>query len=138
MRTSKACSAALASLLVATALTPFAASAQSQLDTSEAQAFVGLWDLAIQSEMGPFNIDLEIADRAGKVAAVLGSPDMGSQEVTEITRQGEGLLLRYEFNQQGQIIPILLTLTREGEALDAAINVGDGMFTATGIATRAD
>jgi hypothetical protein len=88
--------------------------------------------------MGPFSLDLEIADREGKVAAVLGSPEMGSQEVTDITRQGEGLLLRYEFNQQGQIIPLSLTLTPQGEALAAAVNVGDGMFTATGTATRSD
>jgi hypothetical protein len=130
--------AALTSLLVATAFVPFTASAQSQLDTSEAEAFVGQWDLAIQSEMGPFSLNLEIADRGGKVGAVLGSPDMGSQEVTDITRQGESLLLRHEFNQQGQVIPIALTLVPEGEALDAAINVGDGMFTATGTATRSD
>ena len=130
--------AAIASFLVTTVLLPSTASAQSQLDTSDAQAFVGSWDLAITSEMGPFNIDLEIADRGGKVAAVMGTPEMGSQEVTDITRQGEDLLLRYAFNQQGQIIPISLTLTPQGEALGAAVNVGDGMFTATGTATRAD
>jgi hypothetical protein len=130
--------AVLTTALVATALVPFAASAQSQLDTAEAEAFVGQWDLAIQSEMGPFSLDLEIADRGGKVAAVLGSPEMGSQEVTDITRQGEGLLLRHEFNQQGQIFPLSLILTPQGEALNAALNVADGMFTATGTATRSD
>ena len=130
--------AVTASLLASAVLLPSTASAQSQLDTAEAQAFVGSWDLAITSEMGPFNIDLEIADRGGKVAAVMGTPEMGSQEVTDITRQGENLLLRYEFNQQGQIIPISLTLTPQGEALGAAVNVGDGMFTATGTATRSD
>jgi hypothetical protein len=138
MRTTQIRGGAVALLLVAAASVPSAASAQSQLDTSEAQAFVGQWDLAITSEMGPFSIDLEIADRGGKVAAVMGTPEMGSQEVTDITRQGEDLLLRYEFNQQGQVIPISLTLSPQGEALNAAVNVGDGMFTATGTATRAD
>ena len=138
MRTFHARNAAIASLLASAVLLPSTASAQSQLDTAEAQAFVGSWDLAITSEMGPFNIDLEIADRGGKVAAVMGTPEMGEKEVTDIKRQGETLLLRYEFNQQGQIIPISLTLTPQGEALGAAVNVGDGMLTATGTATRAD
>jgi hypothetical protein len=138
MRAFQMRNAAITSLLLVTVFLPSTVSAQSQLDTSEAQAFVGNWDLAITSEMGPFNIDLEIADRGGKVAAILGTPDMGSQEVTDVTRQGEDLLLRYQFNQQGQIIPISLTLTPAGEALGAAVNVGDGMFTATGTATRAD
>ena len=138
MRAFHARNAVIASLLASAVLLPSTASAQSQLDTAEAQAFVGTWDLAITSEMGPFNVDLEIADRGGKVAAVMGTPEMGAQEVTDITRQGETLLLRYEFNQQGQIIPISLTLTPQGEALGAAVNVGDGMFTATGTATRAD
>jgi hypothetical protein len=129
---------ALCAAVLTVLLGPLSASAQSQLDTAEAQAFVGQWDLAIQSEMGPFSLDLEIADRGGKVTAVLGSPEVGSQEVTDITRAGEGLVLRHEFNQQGQIIPISLTLVPEGEALDAAVNVGDGMFTATGTATRAE
>ncbi|MSR21952.1 MAG: hypothetical protein EXR92_00070 [Gemmatimonadetes bacterium] len=124
--------------LLAVMLSPLVASAQSQLSTSAAQAFLGNWNLAIQTEQGVFNLDLDIVDQGGKVAANLGSPEMGvSQTVTDITRSGDNLVLRYAMNAQGQPAPpISLTLTPNGNELNALVSVAEGAFTATGIATK--
>ncbi len=124
--------------MLAALIGPSSASAQSQLDTAEATAFIGSWSLALETEMGPFVLDLDIADREGKVAAIVGSPEVGEQEVTDITRSGETLLLRYLYAMEGQVIPISLTLLPNGESLGAAVSVADGMFTANGSATRSD
>ena len=129
---------ALLAGLLAVLLSPLVASAQSQLNTSEAQAFLGNWNLAIQTEQGVFNLDLDIVDQGGKVAVNLGSPEMGvSQAVTDITRSGESMVLRYAMNAQGQPAPpISLTLTPNGNQLSALVSVAEGAFTATGIATK--
>jgi hypothetical protein len=130
---------ALAGAILGAASSPLAASAQSQLDTSEAQAFVGEWDLNVQTDMGPLAFDLEIADQGGKVGASMGSPDLGGmQEVTDITRSGDDLVLRYQMDAQGQLVPVAVTLTPNAEGLDVSLDFADGMYTASGTGTKAE
>jgi hypothetical protein len=121
-------------------LAPAAVSAQSDLDAAEAQAFMGDWVVALDSDMGPFTLDLEIADAEGKVTAAIGSPDMGGpmQDVTEIMRSGEGLTLAWELDAQGQIVDAMLILSPDGENLSTLFTVADGQFSASGVATRAE
>lgn len=119
------------------AVLPFAASGQSQLDTSEASGFLGAWSLSFDSPQGAFVLDLEITDASGKVAASIGSDMMGGmQDVTNIARAGADLVLRYEFDAQGQLVPVALTLTPDGSALNATMDFADGMFTMPGRATK--
>jgi hypothetical protein len=41
----------------------------------------------------------------------IGSPDMGTmQDVTDVTRSGETLVLSYEADAQGQFIPVTIRL----------------------------
>ena len=65
-------------LTVATALMgvvffPPAASAQSMLDTSEAEAFLGTWDVPLETDFGPIDVEFKIEDQGGKVAGCIGS-----------------------------------------------------------------
>ncbi len=130
---------AVIAVLLLGVLAPGMVAAQSQLDTTEAQTFIGEWDLALQTEMGPFNLALDIEDRDGKVIATLGSPDQGgSQEISDISRSGENLVMRYEMEAQGQEVAVSVTLTREGERLNAELDFAEGMFIASGVAIRAD
>lgn len=127
----------LFALLSGLAFAPAAASAQSQLNVSEASAFLGSWDVALQTEMGPLSLDLEITDQGGMVAASMGSPELGgSQEITDITKSGEDLVMRYQMDAQGQMIPVAVTLTPDGAELDTVMDFADGMFTASGTATK--
>jgi hypothetical protein len=129
-------------LAVATALCaavlPGHTAAQSQLDVAQAQAFLGKWVVSMQTDFGPFQMDLDVADQEGKVAASIGSPEMGgSQPVTDITRSGESLVLKFEADAQGQIIAVAVTLEPNGENLDVWFEVGTGEFSASGVGTRA-
>lgn len=120
-------------------LTPSAAAAQSQLDVADAQAFLGKWAIDMDSDMGPISLELEITDMSGKVGASVGSPDMGGmQDVTDISRSDESLVLNYEANAQGQYFNVALTLEPDGDGLTVLFDVADGMFLADGVATRAD
>jgi len=105
---------------------------------AQAQEFLGSWNVAIQSEMGAFEMQLAIADQGGKVAATVGMAQMGNTSVTDITRAGEALVLTYSMDAQGQQIPVVVNLRPENQILRLNLNFAGGMFSATGTATRAN
>jgi hypothetical protein len=130
-------------LALALALTlPAAASAQaaapaSALDTSQATAFLGAWTVSMDAQGQVFEMDLTIADTAGKVSASMGAPQMGGmQNITNVARSGENLVLRYQIDAQGQMAPVAVTLRPNGQQLAATMDFADGMFVMTGTATK--
>ena len=129
---------AVATALLGVVFSPRAVSAQSELDASEAEAFLGSWTFTLESDFGPIEFPLELEDQGGKVAANVGSPDPsgGLTAVTDITRSGEDLVLRYDFDAQGQSVLVSLTLTPNDEGLLALFEIGDGAFSAGGTGTR--
>ena len=138
MKRSSSKLAGWALLLALGAAIPAQAQAQSQLDVSQAQAFLGSWVVNMDTEFGPFTMDLDVEDQGGKVAASMGSPEMGgSQPITDVTRSEESLVLRFTADAQGQILDIEVSLVPNGEDLDVTFDVGQGMFSAVGVATRA-
>jgi hypothetical protein len=116
-------------------LLPHAVSAQSQLDTSAATAFLGSWSLSFDSPQGAFVMELEVSDSSGKIAASVGSEMMGagSQEVGDVSMAGGSLVLRYELDAQGQMVPVALTVAPDGAA---SMDFADGMFTMPGRGTK--
>ncbi len=124
--------------LSAAAGLPGHASAQSQLDVAQAQAFLGKWVISMQTDFGPFSMNLDLADQGGKVAGSVGAPEMGGmQSVTDISRSGETLVLKFTSSAQGQVFDVSLALVPSGEALAVLFDVGAGQFSASGVATRA-
>ena len=129
---------AVAAILLGVVFFPPAASAQSMLDTSEAEAFLGTWDIPWQTDFGPFDVALKIEDHGGKVGARVESPGQGGVfDVTDITRVGENLVLTYQLETEGGRLPLTLTLVPVGEGLSASLDVG-GQFSLSGTATRAE
>ncbi len=127
----------LGGALLAVSLAPQAAVAQSTLDVGQARTFLGTWVLAMTSDMGSFNMDLEVTDVAGKVAASIGAPEMGPmQDVTDITKDGETLVLAFSGNAQGQTFDAVVTLEPSGEELSVYFDINQGMFGMSGTGTR--
>ncbi len=135
---------AVAAALLGAVVSPRAASAQSELDASEALAFMGEWTITMESPGGAFEFPVELTDQGGKVAAKVGLPDFDGSgpgapvDVTDLRRSGEGLVLNYEFDAQGQLVPVSLTLTPDGEGLAAIFDLADGAFSLSGTGTRAN
>lgn len=124
--------------LLAGAIAPLPASAQSELDVGQAQAFLGSWVIAMDTDFGPMSINMTIEDRSGKVAASVGSPEMGGTiDITDISRSGENLVLKYDVDAQGQFIDVSMSLEPSGENLTTVIQAAGGQFTTTAVATRA-
>ena len=127
---------------VATAATlalfaPAASSAQSTLDASEAQAFLGNWVVSMDTDFGPLSLDLALSNQGGKVAAQVVAAELGTQEITNIAKSGEMLVLSWDADAQGQIVDIVMSLTPAGENLTASFEAAGGQFFAEGTATRA-
>ena len=128
---------ALGLALAIALLSPYAASAQSELDASQAEGFMGEWVVDMDTDFGPFSMNLEIEDQAGKVAASVGSPDLGGmQSVTDIEREGESLVMTWEVDAQGQFMEVIMTLVPAGENLATMFETAGGEFAAAGTATR--
>lgn len=123
---------AVAALLLAFAA-PSASEAQS-VPAGEASAFLGDWNVALQGDM-PATIRVRITDEGGQTAAVVTGLEGNDVNVRSISRSGENLVLRYDSSLQGQTMPIAITLTPDGDALRASLDVADGMLTVPGRAT---
>lgn len=121
-----------AALVLAAAL-PLSASAQSSLDVSQAQSYMGTWSISFSSPQGEFVMDLALTDASGKVAAQISNDMMGTQDITDVSLSGANLVLRYEIDAQGQIAPVALTLVPQpGGMVNATMDFADGMFVMDG------
>lgn len=134
-------SRALGALAVAllAAGSPIQARAQSALDAAEAQAFLGSWTLDMTSQMGNFSMGLDLTDMSGKVGAVLDFPDAGmNQEITDISKSDESLVLAFVGEAQGQTFDAVITLEPTGpDAVDVYFDIAAGAFAMTGTGTKA-
>ena len=108
----------------------------SPLDSSEASAFMGTWVLTMETPRGANEQTVVIRDEGGKVAATLGGGRGGQIDISDIARDGESLVLAFERNFQGNAIDIVLTLSLDGEVINATQDIAGGQFSMTGSGKR--
>ncbi len=113
---------------------PAAAGQASMLDASEASAFMGTWVIAMENPRGGGTRDqtVVIRDEGGKVAARIEGGRGGALDITDIAKDGDSLVLSFERSGRGQAFPIVLTLTLDGEMINASQDIGGGRFTVSG------
>lgn len=143
MRGLLAPSAPVVALVVMLIALPGSLSAQASPQTStipseEAEDFLGQWSLGISGAQGEqISLSIDIRDEDGRVAAEVAADGMsGSEPVAHISRDGERLVLAFLPVIQGQPIPVRIDLRPAGEDLNADVTAADGMFMASGTATR--
>ena len=100
----------------------------------EAEAFMGMWSLLFESGQGPLDYSLDVKG-GKKVAATLNSDFFGESMVTDITKVWDDLTLKWEGDMQGQVIPLTLTLTPDGDGLKAMLDFA-GMAQMDGTVSR--
>ncbi|MFP3948426.1 MAG: hypothetical protein ACOC8K_06545 [Gemmatimonadota bacterium] len=110
----------------------------STIPADEAREFLGAWNLGITGAQGEsIDLSIDIEDRDGQVVAAVAADGLsGAEPVSRIAREGERLTLSFMPVIQGQPIPVRIGLTPRGEELNADITAADGMFMASGTATR--
>ena len=126
-------------VLALCALTGSALRAQAPpapLSTADAARFMGAWTLTLDSPQGPFAMVMTLSDVEGKVACELTSDLMPAQKVTDISKAGNDLVLKYQGDFQGQAFAAKITLTPVDDKLGVNFDVMDGQFMMSGVGTK--
>jgi hypothetical protein len=110
--------------------------AQAPLPIAEAEKFMGAWLLTLDSPQGPFAMTMTLSDAEGKVACELTSDIMPAQKVTDISKSGNDLVLKYQGDFQGQAFSAKITLTPVEDKLGINFDVMDGQFMMSGVGTK--
>ena len=124
--------------MVATALVcaPIAALAQSALAVADASKFLGKWDVAMETPQGAFTLSLSLTDKSGKVAGEISAEMLPTQEITDISKAGDDLVLKYASEFQGNAFNVKLTMTVDGAKGKVVFDAADGQFVMEGAATK--
>ena len=110
----------------------------AQLAPAEAAAFLGSWALMLDTPQGSFEQEMVVKDEGGKVVAEISNqmqPDV--QKVTDVTKKGGDLVLKFAGNFQGNPFDAAITLIPDGtDKLKVEFDVNGGQFTMSGTGTK--
>jgi hypothetical protein len=107
------------------------------LPVADAAKFMGAWTLTLDSPQGPFAMTMTLTDVEGKVACELTSDVMPAQKVSDISKAGNDLVLKYQGDFQGQAFAAKVTLTPVDDAkVGINFDVMDGQFLMTGVGVK--
>jgi hypothetical protein len=112
------------------------AQAPAPLAVADAAKFMGAWTLTLESPQGPFSLTMTLSDVDGKVVGELASDIMGTQKVSDISKAGDDLVLKYQGDFQGQAFAAKITLTPVEDKLGVNFDVMDGQFMMSGVGTK--
>ena len=108
------------------------------LSPADAGAFMGSWTLSLDSPQGPFEQSMVLKEEGGKVVAEMSNqmqPEV--QKITDITKKGDDLILKFAGNFQGNPFDAAITLTPDGtDKCKVTFDVNSGMFTMNGTGTK--
>ena len=128
----------LRTLAFAMVLLPLATAAEAQLVPADAGAFIGSWTLTLDSPQGAFEQAMVLKDEGGKVVAEISSqmqPDV--QKVTDVSKKGDDLVLKFAGNFQGNPFDATITLTPDGtDKCKVLFDINGGQFSMNGTGTK--
>ncbi len=127
----------IGTIALVVALSSAVATAQA-LTAADAGAFMGTWSLMLDSPQGPFEQNLVLKEEGGKVVAELTNqmqPDV--QKVTDITKAGADLVMKFAGNFQGNPFDAAITMTPDGtDKAKVTFDVNGGQFTMSGTGVK--
>ena len=88
-----------------------------RLDTAEIEAFLGEWVLEALTAQGSLNSLITFSDDDGKASADFYLARLADDIVENISRTESGLLLKWDLELGGQVVPVELDLARDGDGL---------------------
>jgi hypothetical protein len=111
--------------------------ASQALTVADLGSFAGEWTLTLDTPQGPFDQSLVFKDEDGKAIAEMHNDMAGTQKVTDITKDGTNLVLKFAGNFQGNPFDAAVTLTPDGtDKLKVTFDVNAGQFTMSGTGTK--
>ena len=117
-----------------------AAQPAAQISPADAAPYLGDWILELQGPNGPGTFDLNVKVDKEKVVGQIATPTLETQAITDITKSGDNLVLRYTFNYEGSPVDAAVYLMPAPEAKDgkrkAQIDFAGGAYVMTGTAAK--
>ena len=111
--------------------------ASQALTVADLGSFAGEWTLSLDSPQGTFEQSLIFKDEGGKAVAEMHNDMAGTQKVTDITKSGENLVLKFEGNFQGNPYEAAVTLTPDGtDKCKVTFDVNGGQFSMSGTGVK--
>jgi hypothetical protein len=113
------------------------APARTQIAIGDAARFIGEWTLGLNTPQGAMSMNLTLKDQDGKVAGQITSNAAPQpQDITDISRDGDSLVLKYVFDFNGQSIPAQIKLVPDGDNWKASFDFAGGQFVMEGTAAK--
>lgn len=112
-------------------------SAQS-LTVTDLGSFAGEWTLTLDTPQGAFEQSLIFKDEDGKAVAEMSNQmQPETQKVTDISKNGTDIVLKFSGNFQGNPFDAAITLTPDGtDKCKVSFDVNGGQFTMSGTGTK--
>jgi hypothetical protein len=111
--------------------------ASQTLTVADLGAFAGEWTLTLDSPQGPFEQSLAFKDEDGKAIAELNNEVLGLTKVTDISKDGDNVVLKYAGNYQGNPFDAAVTLAPDGtDKIKVTFDVNSGQFTMSGTGVK--
>ena len=127
----------IGSLAVVLALSSNLSSAQT-LAVADLGIFAGEWTLTLDGPQGPMEMNVNVKDDGGKAIAEMTSqiqPD--ALKITDITKSGTDVVLKFAGNFQGSPFDAAITLTPDGtDKCKVTFDVNGGQFTMSGTGAK--
>jgi hypothetical protein len=132
IRSAMACTVLVAGLWMSAG-----AQASNQVSVADAAPFLGDWTLTLQGPNGPGAFDLSIKVEKEKVVGEIGSPQMATQAITDISKTDKVLVLNYQFNYEGNAVSATVTLAPGADGKTVAqIDFAGGAYVMSGTAAK--
>ena len=124
-------------IAVVLALSSQVGSAQT-LTVADLGIFAGEWTLTLDSPQGAFEQSVVFKDEGGKAVAEMTSAiQPEAQKVTDISKSGSDVVLKFAGNFQGNPFDAAVTLTPDGtDKCKVTFDVNGGQFTMSGTGTK--
>ena len=108
------------------------------LTVADLGMFNGEWTLTLDGPQGPTEMNVNVKDDSGKAIAELTSqiqPD--PLKITDLSKDGESVVLKFAGNFQGNPFDAAITLTPDGtDKCKVTFDVNGGQFTMNGTGTK--
>ncbi len=103
------------------------------LSSGDAKAWMGDWALTIEGGRGPQERTLTVKDMAGRVAATMGGGRGGPIEITDVSKTGNDLVLKFKQTGRGGEVDVVMTLMMQADGtLKVSQMLGTDTRTGTG------
>ena len=122
-------------IAVVLALSSSASYAQA-LTAADLGSFMGTWALVVDSPQGPFEQELIFKEDGGKVMAEMNS-QLGLQKITDVSKDGGNVILKYAGDFQGTPFEAAVTLIPDGsDKCKVSFDINGGQFSMSGSGTK--